>query len=364
MPNPVHGAAIMGKYVRESKIINTSFDGDYINLSTSQHGLEVGKAGMRKVVNLIKIQIKVLKALISKNYDVTYLTLTAKGPGFYKDLMIVVILKLFRKKIIYHFHNKGVSERQNNILDHLLYKFTFTNTKSILLSQYLYDDIKKYVKKENVFLCPNGSPLTKDLGREILLKKTRSNTPNVGARILFLSNMMKEKGVLVLIEACKILKQKTIPFDCHFVGAWLDVSEEKFSNIIRNNNLTDCVFAHGEKYGEEKNLFFHNSDIFVFPTYYHNETFGLVIIEALEFALPVVSTPEGGIPDVIIDGETGFLIPQQNAVALAEKIEILIKKPELRLQMGMAGKKRFEQLFTFEIFENRLSDILKQAIKL
>ena len=148
------------------------------------------------------------------------------------------------------------------------------------------------------------------------------------------------------------------------MGAWLDVSEEKFNNIIRNNNLTDCVFAHGEKYGEEKNLFFHNSDIFVFPTYYHNETFGLVIIEAMEFALPVVSTPEGGIPDVIIDGETGFLIPQQNAVALAEKIEILIKKPELRLQMGMAGKKRFEQLFTFEIFENRLSDILKKAIKL
>ncbi len=363
MPEPVHGAAMMGKYIKESKIISSSFDGDYINLSTSQHLHEVGKAGIGKIVNLIKIQGKVLKALISKRYDLTYLTLTAKGSGFYKDLMIVVILKLFRKKIIYHFHNKGVSSRQDNILDHLLYKFTFADTKTILLSQYLYYDIKKYVKKENVFFCPNGIPSAKDLDSEILLEKRINNTSNLRARILFLSNMMEEKGVLVLVEACKILQQKSIEFECHFVGAWSDVSEEKFNSDILNNNLSDRVFGHGKKYGGEKNSFLHNSDIFVFPTYYHNETFGLVIIEAMEFALPVISTHEGGIPDVVIDGETGFLVPQQNAAALAEKIEILIKKPELRLQMGMAGKKRFEQLFTLERFENRLSDILKQAIK-
>ncbi|MEJ7683895.1 MAG: hypothetical protein WKG06_39760 [Segetibacter sp.] len=99
LPNPVHGAAMMGKYIKESKIISNSFDGDYINLSTSQHVHEVGKAGIGKIVNLIKIQGKVLKALMSKNYDLIYLTLTAKGSGFYKDLMIVVILKLFRKKL-------------------------------------------------------------------------------------------------------------------------------------------------------------------------------------------------------------------------------------------------------------------------
>lgn len=356
MPNPIHGAAVVGKFVKESKIINNTFNCDYINLSTSEHLHEAGKAGGGKVVKLLKIQYKVLKSLLTTKYDLCYVTPSAVPPGFYKDFIIIFILKLFGQKIIYHFHNKGISERKNSVIDHLLYKFSFRNTKTILLSQFLYSDVAKYVKKDDVYICANGIAKSENFYLE--KKPIHADLP---CRLLFLSNMMVKKGVFVLIDACKILKDKGINFKCDFLGAWHDITEEEFDARIQQDNLTQYVTAHGKKYGEEKVNYFTEADIFIFPTY--NETFGLVLLEAMEYALPIVSTWEGGIPDVVSDGETGFLVRQQDSVALAEKIELLISQPELRIQMGALGRKRYNDMFLIEKFENRLLNILKEAVK-
>ena len=60
----------------------------------------------------------------------------------------------------------------------------------------------------------------------------------------------------------------------------------------------------------------------------------------MQFSLPVVSTFEGGIPDIVENGKTGFLVKQEDVEALAEKLEILINNPRLREQMGQHGRKR------------------------
>jgi len=357
LPPPVHGAAMMGKFIQQSSVINSSFNADYINLSASDNIKEVGKGGVGKIFSTLTIIVKVSKALLSKKYELCYITLTAKGYGYYKDVMVVAILKIFRKKIIYHFHNKGVATQQQKTLDNLLYRFTFKDTKSILLSSLLYPDISNYVNREDVFFCANGIP---DLETNAAVKK-RYNSLNT-CNLLFLSNMVAEKGVLVLLDACKLLKENGTLFECHFVGAWADVSEDTFNKYVSKNNLSDCIFTHGKKYDKDKLKFYSSADIFVFPTFYHNECFPLVLLEAMQFGLPLVSTNEGGIAEIISDGETGFIVPPNNAAELSAKLEYLIKSPELRLQMGVEGRKRFEEKFTLDHFENHLSEILKKVI--
>jgi glycosyltransferase involved in cell wall biosynthesis len=358
VPPPVHGAAMVGKYIVESTVINERFELDYINLSTSRTMNEVGKGGFGKIVNLMKIQKKVIRALRSKRYDLCYVTLTASGPGFKKDLMVVAILKLFKKKILYHFHNKGVAADSKNSLNDRLYRYAFKNTKSILLSPGLYGDFKKYLKEENVYFCPNGIPAPKT--------PEPSGVPEVGAvsacRLLFLSNMIIEKGVLVLLEACRILKEKALDFECHFVGAWSNISEPEFRQQVNNSKLAQNVYAHGAKFGDEKNAMFNATDVFVLPTYYSNECFPLVLLEAMGYGLPVVSTAEGGIPDIVVQGETGFIVPQKNAVELASRLEALIKDPELRSRFGSAGRKQFLDRFTTETFESNMAEIFSRSI--
>ena len=356
LPPPVHGAAIMGDLIRNSVKINDAFEAHYINLSIAKKLSEIQKYGIQKAFRLLKLQGKVFWALLKNRYDLCYITLTVNGSGFYKDLLIVLLLKLFRRRIIYHFHNKGVENAGRLSINRLLYRFTFRNTKSILLSSHLYSDIKRYVDEKDVYYCANGIPLNS-------LEEAKKNVRNGEdvCKLLFFSNMMMQKGVYVLLDACKILKYKGVKFECHFVGAWSDISEDEFMQEVEKSGLQQYVFAHGGQYGTDKSKFFYDSDVFIFPTY--NETFGLVNLEAMQFSLPVISTTEGGILDVVNDGVTGFLVPLRNVTALARKIEVLIDDTALRHKMGEAGRERFYTNFTAEKFEERLVNILKDSVK-
>lgn len=115
---------------------------------------------------------------------------------------------------------------------------------------------------------------------------------------------------------------------------------------------------YGQKFGAEKETFFRNADIFVFPTYYPNECFPLVLLEAMQHGLPCVSTKEGGIPDIIENGRTGLLAERQNAHDLADKIGWLIDNPAERSTMGLAGLQRYKQKFTLPSFESNFASIM------
>ena len=101
----------------------------------------------------------------------------------------------------------------------------------------------------------------------------------------------------------------------------------------------------------------------LFPTFYHNECFSLVLLEAMEHGLPCISTTEGGIPGIIDDGKTGFLVPKHDVAVLADKIQLLLNAPVLRSNMGKAGREKFEKEFTLEVFEKRMVEILSNNVK-
>jgi glycosyltransferase involved in cell wall biosynthesis len=353
LPPPVHGSSMVGQYIKDSEIINTSFETHYINLSTSKTVDEIGKKPFVKVSRYVKILFQVIISLIKHNPKIVYLAITAKGVGFYKDFPIVLLTTLFNKKLVLHYHNKGVRKNQHRPFDNLLYHILFKNTKIILLSERLYEDISKYVKKEDVFFCPNGIQV---INPEEKISPTNNSVP----QILFLSNLIASKGVYELLYALKILNDNNVKFHCNFVGGVGDISLKQLNQKINNLNLQNCVSYLGKKYNDDKHKIFQSSDIFVFPTFYHNETFGLVNIEAMMFGLPVISTSEGGIPDIVQDGETGFIVDKQNPKKLAEKIKYLIENPDNAILMGKKGQEMFFKHYTLEIFEERLTHILNQ----
>lgn len=355
-PPPVHGAAMVGQYIRESEIINKEFECRYINLGISKSVDEIGKNGLKKWLRYFLILFKTFTTIIRFKPKLVYLTLTSKGSGFYKDAIVALIAKGLGKKVVYHFHNKGVSSRQEKAFDNWLYKRVFKNSNVILLSEHLYPDIKKYVIKEHVQFCPNGIP---DL---VMNKQYNASSVKTKINILFLSNLIESKGVFVLLEACKLLQKNGLDFYCTYVGGIGDVSEKQFNEKVQEFYLINYVTFVGKKFGIDKDLEFKNADIFVLPTVYHNECFPLVLIEAMQFSLPVISTNEGGIPDIVDDGKSGFLIPQKDAITLANKLAILINDENLRKQMGEAGRKRYEERFTLAIFEQRFSEIMKTLL--
>ena len=344
---------MMGKYIHDSQIINQAFDCRYFNLTLAKNLQDIGKGGIRKLRDFIRQLRNIRQEVKAFHPALCYVTPNAKGGAFYKDFVIVMMLKAMGQKVVIHYHNKGVATRQDKPLDNFLYKRFFKGLKVILLAEPLYQDVCKYVKREDVYICPNGIPEQ---------ETTPVKTPHEGFNILFLSNMMKEKGGWDLVEACRILKEQGKKFHCHFVGKWSDITEKEFYRKLQEYNLENEITAYGAKYGKEKNVFFQQADVFIFPTYYNNECFPLVLLEAMEQGLACISTREGGISAIIEEGKTGYVIDKQQPLILAKRIAYLMDHPKLCQSMGEAGRKKFKEEFTLERFENRMKEILQEIM--
>ena len=356
LPPPVHGASLVGELIKNSKIINDSFETRYINLLISRTVNESGKTKLLKLGRFFITWLKLLINLILEKPNLCYFALTSNGNGFYKDVTLVFLLKLFRVKTVLHLHSKGVKRKQSNRLNYFLYQYVFKGNNVILLSKYLYDDIETFVSMEQVYICPNG---VEDFRKNSVIKLEKKSEP---VKILFLSNLIESKGVFILIQACEILLRKGYNFSCDFVGGEGDVSASQFKEDVEKRGLFQSVKYIGRKYGGDKNEIYKNADIFVLPTFYNNECFPLVLLEAMQFQLPTISTIEGGIKDIVEDNVTGILVKRNNVIDLADKLEVLMNNDSLRIQMGKAGRRKYENEFTLQAFETKLQGILEELL--
>ena len=158
MPPPIHGAAMVGQYIHDSAFINAEFECAYINLATASSLEDIGQFKFNKIVSFACLLRQVYRTVCTFHPNLVYITPNAKGGPFYKDFVVVMLLKILDCKVVVHYHNKGVALRQDRLIDNFLYRLFFKNLKVILLSERLYTDVQKYVKWEDVYICPNGIP--------------------------------------------------------------------------------------------------------------------------------------------------------------------------------------------------------------
>lgn len=360
LPPPVHGSSMVSQSIKESRILNDAFEMDFVNLSTSRKMEEIDKRSRvlyaKKAVRFIVSYARTVWNLATRRYDLCYLAITCHGVGFLKDAPFVLLCKLFGKKVVIHQHNKGMAKDVNKPVYKWLFHRVYNKSKVILLSWYLYKDIKTVVARDNVMVCHNGIKPTVEWPFE----KCENEKPH----ILFLSNLIIEKGVLVLLDALKMLKDRKLRFVCDFVGSETkDMDATRFAKEAKERGLENVAIYHGRKYGKEKEKYFHQADIFAFPTFYFNECFPLVNLEAMEYGLPVISTNEGGIPDEIINGKNGFVVEAGNAEMLADAIEKLIIDKQLRKAMGEEGRRMFVEQFVISEFEASMRNCLWKCIQ-
>ena len=354
-PPPVHGSAVVSEQIRVSAIVNSRFNCSFVNLSTSRGIAEVGSFAPVKILRFIGIFLQALHLLIWHHYDICYLAITCYGKSFLKDAPFVLLCKLFGNRIVIHQHNKGMADYVDRWPYRWLMPLVYRNSEVILLSWRLYPDIEKIVDRSQVVICPNG--ISDDHGTLQSENRRQDNRP----RLLFLGNLLRTKGVLVLLDALKVLADSGLDFSCDIVGApTREISSDCLINEIEQRNLASIVSYHGKKTGGEKNAYLQKADIFVSPTY--NDCFPLVLLEAMQFSLPIVTTDEGGIPDIVEAGLNGFICPKRQAEPLATRIGELLSDAKRREKMGREGRKRFEERFRQDIFENRIADILSEAI--
>lgn len=134
--------------------------------------------------------------------------------------------------------------------------------------------------------------------------------------------------------------------------------EEKYlKHLVKEHALDSVVEFYGEISLEEKIKILKHADIFVMPS--RMEGFGIVFLEAALYKLCSIGSKVGGIPEVIEDGKTGILVENENIEELREAMAMLGQKNELRKKMGLAAKKRCEDLFLWNQFSKKWKTIFQ-----
>jgi glycosyltransferase involved in cell wall biosynthesis len=173
---------------------------------------------------------------------------------------------------------------------------------------------------------------------------------------IFVSRLAPVKGHQYLISAMPEVLENVPNAKLVLVGD--DELRNELEQQASNLGVTDSVIFAGLRHDVPELLAM--SDLFVLSSI--NEGMGRVLVEAMAVDLPVVATKVGGVADVVVDGETGILVPSQNPKALASAIVGLLKDGNMRRRMGEAGRRRVNPAFGVEAMVRKIEGVYEELI--
>ncbi|MEQ1485349.1 glycosyltransferase family 4 protein [Methyloglobulus sp.] len=178
--------------------------------------------------------------------------------------------------------------------------------------------------------------------------------------VLSVGRLVEKKGFDYLIKACAILKERGHSFHCQIVGGG-DGYTETLVNLIKELGLEDTVRLLGAVTQEELREIYQQATLFALPCLVvdNGDRDGIpnVLVEAMSMCVPVISTDISGIPELIDNNDNGLLVPEKNALAMADAIERLLTDPGLRQQLGDAARARVCKDFDSQITTLDLKDL-------
>ncbi|MFC1574683.1 glycosyltransferase family 4 protein [Gemmatimonadota bacterium] len=181
----------------------------------------------------------------------------------------------------------------------------------------------------------------------------------VGApQVVFLGSLKRGKGVLDLLDAARLLNREFPTVQYRFVGA--GPLKEKMTRAVRQWDLEN-IHLEGTVDHDDLPAILNQATALVLPSYY--EGLPNSILEAMACGIPVVASRAKGNPEVVRDGETGYLFDPGDVAGLAESIARILRNPEVGHKMGLAGRKVVEREFTWETVAARFVRIYQETLR-
>lgn len=204
------------------------------------------------------------------------------------------------------------------------------------------------VSSQKLLLMPLGIPF-----------QEKKRIQHTGFIIGNVSRATTVKGQDYLIKAMAIVSKKIPSAHLYVVGDGPD--RDYYADLVKKLGLEKYVTVTG--YVKDVSLYYVKMDIFVFPTVWDLEGFGLVVPEAMSYHLPVIATKTGPVPEIVDDGVTGLIVPPKNAKALADAIISLYKDKEKRKQFGENGYKKAKSTYDLAVVSKQFLTVLEDSAR-
>lgn len=322
-----------------------------------------GELRLRRLLSSLGSFLNYLRKL--PTVDTVYLLIGQTRMAFLRDGLMICAAALLSKRTVVHLHGGGFQDlyfQSPTWMRFFMRKVLTQVSVFIVLGEALRDQfsfVPGALARTQV--VPNGLP---DNLQAVSLPRKKG----VPLRLLYLSNMIESKGYLDVLAACRILA-KQHDFRCDFCGAFTRTvvngtsveateAEAQFFDLVKKWGLENFVSYKGVVRDREKMKVLAESDVFLLPSSYPWEGQPLSIIEALAFGIPVVATDYRGIPEQVIDGYNGRMVPPRDPTAIAEAVDWIVSDAKRYAALSEAAISHYKSHFTQEVHLERLIGVL------
>ncbi len=342
LPPPYFGPSVTYQALLHSEFARR-FDVRFLDITVAREVADIERFRVGKLLKMLRFFCRELWLLLTGHFDFFCCPISVNRNAFLKDAALLGLARLVGVPTVLYAHGNNLPDfhdRSSPWVQRLIERTCRRAAAAIVLGESLRFNFERWLPPEKIFVVPTG----------IEPARIPPRKPSSGLTVLYLGNLVREKGVFVLLEAARLCPELNFVF----AGHWFRECAVP---------PLDNVRFIGRVVGEAKWQTLADADILAFPTFYYNETMGLVLLEAMQAGLPVVTTRRGAIPEIVQDGVHGFLVNEQDPVDLADKIRRLAADPALRRRMGEAGRRRYEEFYTHEHYGRRMIAVFEELTK-
>jgi glycosyltransferase involved in cell wall biosynthesis len=294
--------------------------------------------------------------------------------------------KLFKIPLVLNFHGAELLLIRKKKWVKPLLKFAIGQAQAIFANSSFTAGKIKALRNVNVEWSPYGTTLeerreTRDESNALChpeRNEVKSKVPvtipthpvNGKFKILFVGRHIERKGICYLIEAAKHLPRDKFEIRIVGVGDLTEQLKQQAALLDERRETKDertqsaSIIFTGKLSPEDLANEYKTANVFTLPAIVDHkgdtEGLGVVLIEAMELGLPIVASNVGGIPDVVVDGESGILVPEKDPVALADAFKCLEADPTLIQKLLAGARKRIEECFTWDGIIERQIEVYKR----
>jgi glycosyltransferase involved in cell wall biosynthesis len=350
-PKPINGCSLANEILLKQLNLKSEISVQTINTSSKNISSEnVGNFSFSKVFSFLKVYKEL--STISKS-DVVYTTPGQTFFGIVKYMPFYVYCLLKSRPYIIHVHGNHLGNEYKSLkgLKKKLFSYYIKKAAAgIVLSDSLRTNFEGLLPAKKVFKAEN-------FAQDDLVQKQDDAKPKDMLRLLYLSNLMEEKGIIDFLDCLILLKDKGVVFEADIAGKIEDESEQIINDKFKE--LQGFIKYHGVVSGQPKIDLLQKSNVFVLPTYYRMEGQPISLIEAMATGNIIVTTKFSGIPD-IVSTENGFFVPAKSPECICSTLLQINEKLEQCVnQYSNINREYVQSYFTESQFAEKVFKVIK-----
>lgn len=292
--------------------------------------------------------LRLLAILIFRRVELVHCHAAMYG-SFWRKSIFAILARRFKVPVILHLHGSEMRKfhaAQKPIVQRLIVRQLTRATRVVVLAESWRSYIHEISPEARIIVVPNYIGLPDPVERTLRDKTT----------LAFLGVIGERKGIYDLLAAMAKARER-VPGISLLVGGNGEI--ENARKVAADLGVSDCVTFLGWVDGTKRAEILKFADVYALPSY--NEGLPMSLLEAMSYGLPVLTTPVGGIPELVTDGVEGILVEPGNVNAIAEAIVKFANDRVWREDAGKAGRKRIAENYAREIILPRLRSLYAEV---